>query len=103
MGKREYKDTVFVDLFFHCEDAIDNCIKKDILSMYLRENRSGVMGLFLGEYDQNKLVETAKEESYNRGKLEGYKNTAKNLLVMGLPIEAIAKATGLSTYEIQKL
>ena len=75
--------------------------------MYLRENRSGVMGLFLGEYDQNKLVETAKEESYNRGKLEGklegYKNTAKNLLVMGLPIEAIAKATGLSTYEIQKL
>ena len=24
MSKREYKDTVFVDLFFHCEEALEN-------------------------------------------------------------------------------
>ena len=83
--------------------AIDNCIKSGILDEYLKENRRGVMGLFLGEYDQNVALEVAREESYDRGRLEGYKNTAKNLLTMGLPIEDIAKATGLSEVEIAKL
>jgi len=80
-----------------------------------KENRSGIMGLFFGEYDQNTALEVAREESYDRGRLEGklegklegrqegYKNTAKNLLSMGLPIKDIAKATGLSQGEIEKL
>ena len=81
------------------------------------------MGLFLGEYDQNVALEVAREESYDRGvlegeargilkgeakgmlrgRLEGYKNTAKNLLSMGLPIDDITKATGLPKKEIERL
>ena len=61
------------------------------------------MGLFLGEYDQNIALEVAREESYDEGMLRGYKNTAKNLLSMGLPIDDITKATGLSKKEIERL
>jgi predicted transposase/invertase (TIGR01784 family) len=52
------------------------------------------------------------EESHRReeivterleGKTEGKKEIAKNLLTMGLEIEAIVKATGLSLSEIEKL
>ena len=87
--------------------AIDYCIKNGILAEYLEENRRGVMGLFLGEYDQNIALEVAREESYDKGRLEGrlegMKSTAKNFLSLGVPIEKVAKATGLSKKEIEGL
>ncbi len=113
------------------EIAIDNCIRKGILAEYLMENRRGIMGLFLGEYDQNIALEVAREESYDRGVMEGrqegilegrqegrqegklegrlegrqegIRSVAKNFLSMGLPIQDVAKATGLSREEIASL
>ena len=69
------------------------------------------MGLFFGEFDMDTTLEVAHEESYDKGRMEDKKagkrkgiiSTARNLLNMGFPIESIAKATGLSTAEIEKL
>ena len=61
------------------------------------------MGLFFGEFNMDTALEVAREESYDKGKMEGIISTARNLLDMRLPIESIAKATGLSPAEIEKL
>ena len=47
------------------------------------------------EYEDQLFVETERQDSK--------KEVAKNLLIMGLEIEAIVKATGLSISEIEKL
>lgn len=44
-----------------------------------------------------------EEEGRRKGKIEGIKSTAKNLLNMGLSIDKITQATGLSKEEIEKL
>ena len=43
------------------------------------------------------------EEGEKKGKMEGKLETAKNLLSLGVDINSIAKATGLSKSQIQKL
>ena len=50
---------------------------------------------------QGKLLGLAEGEA--KGKLEGKLETAKNLLTMGLSIENIIKATGLTTQEVKQL
>jgi len=59
------------------------------------------------EYDrreiEEKLQTAAKIEGKLEGKLEGKKETAKNLLALGLDIEIIAKATNLTSAEIENL
>ena len=57
---------------------------------------------FLNEYLACNLHE---QDVLERGKIEGLKKgrmeIAKNLLALGLPIETIIKATGLSREEIE--
>jgi len=99
--------------------AVDNCIKQGILAEYLEKNRSGVMGLFFGNFDMETVVEVAKEESYEegiavgieqgieQGRTEGFYDakldTAKRLFDMGLSVDDIAKATMLQEEEIKKI
>ena len=99
--------------------AVDNCIKRGILSKYLNENRRGVMGLFFGEFNMDTALEVAREESYDkgikkgiergmekgieRGREEGILTTAKNFLSLGIPIEDVIKATGLPRAELESL
>ena len=60
---------------------------------------------------QNDVLDTAKMEGREEGREEGRKEgrkeatraTAKNLKAMGLDVDAISKATGLSKEEIAKL
>ena len=47
--------------------------------------------------------EEGREEGIKEGRKEGIINTAKNLITMNIPIENIAKATGLTQEEIAKL
>ncbi|TAE43561.1 MAG: hypothetical protein EAY69_11780 [Cytophagales bacterium] len=49
------------------------------------------------------VLETAKEESFEKGIKEGIKETAKNCKKLGFSIEDIIKATGLTIDEIEKL
>ena len=103
--------------------AVDNCIKQGILSKYLEENRRGVMGLFLGEFNMDTALEVAREESYYAGREEGIEKgiekgreegiekgrhegilaAARNFLSLGVSIEDVIKATGLPRAELENL
>lgn len=58
-------------------------------------------------HERANMINGAKEEGRQEGIKEGIKEgtikTAKNLLVMGMDIEMVSKATGLSIEEIQSL
>jgi len=50
-------------------------------------------------YERNSIIADAKEE----GREEGRKEIARNLLALGVELQKIAEATGLSEEEIKKL
>ena len=52
---------------------------------------------------EEKALAKGREEGREEGIKEGIINTAKNLITMNIPIENIAKATGLTQEEIAKL
>ena len=47
--------------------AIDYCIDHDILSEFLRKNRSEVLGMLLEEFDAEKYEKTIREEGIEEG------------------------------------
>ena len=55
------------------------------------------------EFDQNTSLANARAEGEAKGKSEANKETAKRMLELGLEIEIIEKATGLSKEEILRL
>ncbi len=50
-----------------------------------------------------KEVENTRKELEDKAKAEGKAEIAKNLLKLGLPLDSITKATGLSNQQIEKL
>ncbi|WP_241428583.1 Rpn family recombination-promoting nuclease/putative transposase [Clostridium saccharobutylicum] len=58
-------------------------------------------------HDQMTRLKSAKEEGIKTGIKEGLKETtiknAKNFLIMGLDVDIVAKGTGLSVEEVQKI
>jgi predicted transposase/invertase (TIGR01784 family) len=50
-----------------------------------------------------RAMEEGKEEGKKEGQEEGKEEVALNLLRMGLPIEQVSEATGLSLDKIQQL
>ena len=53
--------------------------------------------------NEEMLRNTAYEDGKSKGRLEGKIDTVKNALALNLDIETIAKITGLSKEEIEKL
>jgi len=53
--------------------------------------------------DQTRYERNSIKTSYDKGKIEGKIEIAKNAVEMGLPIDNIIKLTGLSREQIQKL
>jgi len=53
--------------------------------------------------DQASMLEGAREEGRAEGRAEGKEEVARNLLAMGISVEVIAKATGLSIDQIRAL
>jgi hypothetical protein len=68
--------------------------KMEYVPIWLREERE--VGIKIGEEKGMKIGE-------EKGKEEKAKETAKNLLEMGIDIDKIAKATGLKKEEVEKL
>ena len=54
-------------------------------------------------YAEKRGKEEGKAEGKEEGKVEGKAEMARNLKAMGVPIETIAKASGLSIEEIEQL
>ena len=71
--------------------------------------------MLIGEYDYDTDIAVQREESFDmglaegeaRGRSEGSRQkaleTAKNLMALGLSIENIAQATGLSKQEVESI
>ena len=84
-------------------------LRSDIVSIQESSFNRGIkQGIEKGRAEGiQKGIEKGKMEGIKKGiekgKMEGILATAKNLLNMGFPIESIAKATGLSPAEIEKL
>ena len=91
--------------------AIDECIQKGILSDYLERKREDVIERLKFEFAYEEDVRTQRVEAekigFDKGLEKGIKETkhkaAKNLLELGVAVEVISKATGLSAQTIETL
>ncbi|QTQ14769.1 Rpn family recombination-promoting nuclease/putative transposase [Treponema parvum] len=100
-----------LDKEYGFENAIKECIQNDILREYLQRKSREVMNMLLSEYDYDTDIAVQREEAgkiafaegEERGAHQKALETAKNLLGLGLSIENIAQATGLSKEEVESL
>lgn len=101
------------------EKAIEICIEEGILSEFLSKWRADVMDSILTEYDEEKVMANLGKEFYEDGLEAGLKQghetglkqgreseqfrVAGAMLQDGESVEKIARYTGLSAEEIEKL
>ena len=105
------------------EKAIEECIANNILKEYLKRKTKEVLNMLLAEYDYETDIAVQRaeerelaftqgiEQGISQGRSEGIAQgsyqraleTAKNLLGLGLSIENIAQATGLSKQEVEEI
>ena len=89
------------------KNAIKECIQNDILRDYLERKSREVMNMLIAEYDYDTDIAVQREEERELAFADGSRQkaleTAKNLRGLGLSIENIAQATGLSEAEIENL
>ncbi|QQA01809.1 hypothetical protein [Treponema peruense] len=100
-------------------DAVDYAIKHNFYGDFFKKQKSEVLNMSLTEFNQEEYdrekhddwFEEGKAEGRIEGRIEGEKfgikkgilETAKKFKIEGIPVSAIAKCTGLSLAEIQKL
>ena len=96
-------------------NAVKICIEKGILREYLMRKSREVINMLVAEYDYDTDIAVQREESLRIGIRQGIAQgfadgsyqtkleTAKNLLDLGLSVENIAQATGLSREEVENL
>ena len=91
--------------------AINRSIKNGVLSEYLKRKSTEVHNMLFGEYDYETDIRVQRREAFEDGLAEGIEQgaektkieTAKKFISMGLPLEQIAKGTGLSLEKVQEL
>ena len=92
-------------------NAVKICIEKGILKEYLQRKSREVINMLIAEYDYDTDIAVQREEAgkiafaqgISQGALQKALETAKSLLQLGLSVENIAKATGLSQAEVREL
>ena len=80
-------------------EAMDFAIKNNMLNGFFQNQKLEVLNMSLTEFDQEEYDRNRFEE----GKLEGFIETAKKLLKMGLEPAKIIQATGLSAEQLSQL
>ncbi|MGN0710984.1 MAG: hypothetical protein ACI4LO_04410, partial [Anaerovoracaceae bacterium] len=110
IGKvKEYKKEVALKEAI--EKAVSECITEGVLREFLVKNRGEVVNTLLTEYNEEKtmanLYKEAKElgieEGMKLGRNEAVEETARNFKREGIPVEMIARCTGLTEQEIENL
>lgn len=81
------------------ELAIEECIKDDILAEFLRKNRAEAKNVSIYEYDEEKHMKQLKEE----GRELERRDMVLRMKQHGLPLEDIAKLSGLTIEEIENI
>ncbi len=59
MQKKSIKEAV--------NQAVDECIQEDVLAEFLRKHRAEVMNVCITEYDEERVMDAIREESYAKG------------------------------------
>lgn len=84
------------------DTAIENCISNGILEKFLIKNRKDFMTYFLDEFDEEKFIESCKEDGRVEGKEEERQATIERMLKSSkLTIDDILEM-GYSKEEIEK-
>ena len=74
------------------EQAITECIKEDILSEFLKQNRAEAKSVSIYEYDQEKHIRQEREASWEEGREALLKEQIQKKLAKGYSIPDIADA-----------
>ncbi|MDR1623084.1 MAG: hypothetical protein LBS00_11985 [Synergistaceae bacterium] len=85
------------------EQAVKDCVEKDILAEFLRVNASEVINMLTAEFKMEEAVKIWKEEGMEEGMEKGKEEMAKNLLVRGVSPDLIAEGSGLPMERIRAL
>ena len=117
IAKMNYQRTH--DLDTAVSEAVTECMEKDILRNFLKENGGEIMSFLYDMLTKEEMEEIREHDGYVRGHADGVKeghasgikegkaerdrDIAINMLAMGMDIPVIAKATGLSEEAIAEL
>ena len=117
IAKMNYQRTH--DLDTAVSEAVTECMEKDILRNFLKENGGEIMSFLYDMLTKEEMEEIREHDGYVRGLKEGHasgikeglacgaaerdRDIAANMLAMGMDIPVIAKATGLSERDIAEL
>ena len=82
--------------------AVDYCLKKGILTDYLKENAQGVIKMIKLEYTVKDAIKFARKEGKEEGKKEGREEGMEKGMEKGLDYVLELMSQGLSNEEIKK-
>lgn len=100
----ELKEAIFTRLFEQAEIAQYSPEERQDYEESLKNFRDWYSALKTAEKKGHKEgLEEGRAEGLEEGEKKGIFKTAKNLLALGLPLETIIQATGLSEDEIKRL
>ena len=98
------------------EQAVEECIREDVLRDFLLKNKAEVKKMCLYEYDEERQRKWDREEGLEEGREQGRKegreqgsmeksiDVARKMLKKGIySEEEIAELTGLELMEVEKL
>ena len=87
-----------LDIESAVDEAVDWAIHNGVLSEYLSLHKSEVVGMILTEYDEKKVMENLKKESYEEGRFDTLTSLVKDGLIS---LSDAAKRAELSTDEFR--
>jgi hypothetical protein len=94
-------------LRYAIREAIKWGIESGVLSSFLAQHSSEVENMLYTEFNIDVAKEVwmreAREDALAEGKAEGKAEVAKNLFTLGMTLDQIIKATGLTRAEIERL
>ena len=85
------------------EQAMKECIKKDILADYLTRKGTEVINMFFGEYSYEEDVAAQREEAKEEGACQKAEEDAINFLMEGDSPEKVSRCIGLPLERVLEL
>ena len=96
------------------EQAVDECIHKNILSEFLRKNKAEVIAMSIFEYDKEEEERKLRKAEYeagaaaglkagvSKGKILAKKDAASSLITLGLTVEQISSALKVDVETVEQ-
>ncbi len=85
------------------EEAVDYCIKHNILTDFLRKHRAEAIAMSIFEYDEEKHLKSEREIAYNDGFAHSQEQIIKSMLKQNISIEQISKMCSIPFETIEKI